>query len=227
MEVIVEILLLILVIIIIILSVIITKNTKKSQSRIISHTTLEKFQAIGQLKVFKVLTKEIVTSKDHWAGEFGKNYLRWLWREKKIAMIFEYEIEFIYDLGDTEFNIVKIDSNTYKVNMPKCLSVINLKNIQIYDEQASRFLPWLLPEVIGEVFGDGFSADDKNRLIKEAENHTRELASSLTENLKTDVQASAKHTLESIARGFEIGKMICEFRHGIQITDENDKNDVI
>ncbi|MBT5530855.1 MAG: DUF4230 domain-containing protein [Cytophagia bacterium] len=203
--------------VIIVLIILLIKKGQPTQSTNTSHTTLERFQSIGQLKVFKVLTKEISTSIDHWAGDFGKKYLRWLWREKKMAMIFEYEIEFIYDLCDSDFKMEKRGDNSYKISMPKCMFEINLKNLQFYDEQASRFLPWLLPEYVGEVFGDGFSDDDRNKLVKEAENHTRKLAFQLAENLKSDVQISAKNTLESIARGFDVSKILFEFDNTVQI----------
>ena len=75
----------------------------------------------------------------------------------------------------------------------------------------------MLPEYVGEVFGDGFSDDDRNKLVKEAENHTRKLAFQLAENLKSDVQISAKNTLESIARGFDVSKILFEFDNTVQI----------
>jgi hypothetical protein len=66
-------------------------------------------------------------------------------------------------------------------------------------------------DTLGQVFGEGFSEEDRNKLVKEAENHTRKLASQLTENLKSDVQSSAKNTLEAIARGFDVKTIQFEF----------------
>ena len=38
---------------------------------------------------------------------FGKEYLRWLVSEKKLSMIFEFEINFIYDLTSPKLEIMR------------------------------------------------------------------------------------------------------------------------
>ncbi|MDH3982294.1 MAG: hypothetical protein OES84_05260 [Kiritimatiellaceae bacterium] len=52
------------------------KNKPAQEIRIFS--SIEQLKAIGQLSVYKVLTKEIVTETDHTWGEFGNRYLSWV-----------------------------------------------------------------------------------------------------------------------------------------------------
>ena len=73
------------------------KTAQKPAATQIS-TEISQLKSIGELSVFQVYSKEIVTKTDHAFGSFGKEYLRWLVSEKKLSMIFEFEINFIYDL---------------------------------------------------------------------------------------------------------------------------------
>jgi Fe-S cluster assembly iron-binding protein IscA len=70
-----------------------------------SHISLEGMRAVGELSVFKAITKEIVTETDYSFGEFGRKYLRWAFSQKKLAMIFEFQIDFRYDLRSSQFVI--------------------------------------------------------------------------------------------------------------------------
>ena len=69
------------------------------------HSSLEGMRAVGELSVFKAITKEIVTETDYSFGDFGRKYLRWAFSQKKLAMIFEFQIDFRYDLRSPEFAI--------------------------------------------------------------------------------------------------------------------------
>ena len=60
--------------------------------------SIEQMRSVGELVAFKVVTKEVVTRTDHWFGEVGRKYFEWLVSSKKIVMIFEFEIDFRYDL---------------------------------------------------------------------------------------------------------------------------------
>ena len=68
-------------------------------------TSIENLRSVGELVVFKIITKEIVTTAEHWFGERGKKYFQWLVSTKKMAMIFEFEIDFRYDLQSPDFLI--------------------------------------------------------------------------------------------------------------------------
>ena len=97
------------------------------------YTTIEDMRSVGELVVFKIVTKEIVTTAEHWFGEFGKKYFTWLASTKKMAMIFEFEISFRYNLHSSEFVIKSESEGHYRLIMPKCLYETSIRNISFYD----------------------------------------------------------------------------------------------
>jgi hypothetical protein len=166
------------------------------------HSTIEGMRAVGDLSVFKVYTKEIVTELDHSWGEFGKKYMDWIYSSKKMAMIFEFEIDFRYDLRTREFEIVETNPNDYIIRMPPCFHQISIRDIKFYDEQRSRLLPWLLPDLLNGFLGKGFTEEDRNRLVNAATEHARARATAMIDSLSGEVEASAKQTLGAIAKSF-------------------------
>lgn len=166
------------------------------------HATVEHMKSIGQLSVFKVVTKEIVTETDHSFGEFGSKYLSWALSRKKMAMIFEFEIDFRYDLRRPEFEIIGADQGSFIIKMPPCFYEVHIRDIRFYDEQKSKFLPWLLPDLLNGFLGPGFTEEDKNRLVAAARTHAQSQAEELVQSLESEVQNSAKATLQSISRAF-------------------------
>jgi len=165
------------------------------------HSSIEQLKAIGQLSVFKVLTKEIVTESDHLFGEIGKKYLSWILTNKKLAMIFQFEIDFRYDLQSPDFQIVASEGR-YIFRMPPCLQEISIRDIQFYDEQNSKLVPLLVPDILNRALGPGFTEQDKNRLKDAARNAAESQAKALIGDLGSEVEQSAMQTLRSLARGF-------------------------
>ncbi len=172
--------------------------------------SIEELRSIGELSVFKVLTKEIVTAKDHWLGDFGKKYMEWVISSKKMAMIFEFDISFQYNLRDASFSIER-QGEGYLLRMPQCTYDIFIRDITFYDEQKSRFLPWLIPDLLNDVFGPGFHEDDRNRLKSEARQQAESLARNLVHRLRSEVQSSARETMEMLAKGFTAHPVTVEF----------------
>jgi hypothetical protein len=126
------------------------------------YSSIEQLRSVGELVAFKMVTKEIVTASQHWFGDTGKRYFQWLVSTKKMAMIFEFDIDFRYDLRSTDFKIEQLNENRYTLKMPPCLYQVHIRDISFYDEQNSKFLPWLLPDLLNRAFGSGFSEADKN-----------------------------------------------------------------
>lgn len=174
-------------------------------------SSIEQIKAIGELSVFKVYTKEIVTEVDHAWGEFGKKYLTWIISNKKMAMIFEFEIDFRYDLRSPRFRVEE-DRGAYTFIMPECFHEIHIRDIHFYDEQKSRLIPWLLPDFINKIFTDGFSEEDKNRIKNEAKKRAEEQAKGIIERLSSDVERSASQTLTSLARALGADKVSFVFK---------------
>lgn len=177
-------------------------RSKKPEKEIRIFSGIETLRAIGQLSVYKVMTKEIVTQTDHTWGDFGTRYLSWVLSGKKMAMIFEFEIDFRYNLQSPQFEINEVGLATYRIEMPPCDYEVHIRDIRFYDEQGSKLLPWLLPDLLNGFIVGGFSEEDKNKLVNAAKEHARQQALTLINNIQSDVQLSAKSTLESLSRAF-------------------------
>jgi len=176
-----------------------------------TYTSIEDLRSVGELVVFKIVTKEIVTTAEHWFGEFGKKYFLWLASTKKMAMIFEFEISFRYNLRSSEFVIEAENEGHYRLIMPKCLYETSIRDISFYDEQNARLLPWLVPDLVNRAFGPGFNEADKNRLMEEAKQQAVQMAKEFTDKMQSEVQKSATQTLEAIGKAFGAEKVTLDF----------------
>ncbi|HSR87745.1 MAG TPA: DUF4230 domain-containing protein, partial [Pontiella sp.] len=87
---------------------------------------------------------------------------------------------------------------------------VHIRDIRFYDEQGSKLFPWLLPDLLNGFLGNGFSEEDKNKLVDAAKKHAEKQALELINNIQSEVQKSAKATLESISRAFGADEV--EFR---------------
>lgn len=172
-------------------------------------TIIEHVKAVGELTVLRVVTKEIVTAKDHWAGEWGKRYLEWFWGSTKMALILEFEIDYRFNLRDPAFTIEEEGLGVFRMMMPRCRYGTRITKVSFYDEKVGKLLDWLLPSFINP-FG-GSSEENKNRLIVEAIQQAESLAGKMEERLRPEVQASARQVLNAIARGFGVSEVIINF----------------
>ena len=178
---------------------------RKSGSRgmaIRATAAIEELKAIGILSVFKAVTKEIVTARDHSLGAVGKRYLEWLITSKKMAMIFEFDIDFQYDLRDPSFAVQEDGPGRYRLQMPRCDYVVHVRNVTFYDEQGGKLLPIILPDVVNKLLGGGFNEEDRNKLMDEAKAQAEQLAQNLARRLSSEVQTSARQTMEMLAKSF-------------------------
>lgn len=192
------------------------RNKPAKETRVFS--SIEQLRAIGQLSVYKVMTKEIVTETDHTWGEFGTRYLTWMLSKKKMAMIFEFAIDFRYNLQSPLFEIIEAGEASYSITMPPCDYEVNIRDIRFYDEQGSKFLPWLLPDLLNGFLNNGFSEEDKNKLVDAAKGHAEKQALELINSIQSDVQKSATTTLESISHAFGVEDI--DFKFSTQIATE-------
>ncbi len=192
------------------------RNKPAKETRIFS--SIEQLRAIGQLSAYKVMTKEIVTETDHTWGEIGSRYLSWVLSNKKMAMIFEFVIDFRYNLQSPLFEIAEMGESTYFITMPPCDYEVHIRDIRFYDEQGSKLLPWLLPDLLNGFLSNGFSEEDKNKLIDAAKGHAEKQALELINNIQSEVQKSATSTLESISHAFGVENV--SFKFSSQTTTE-------
>ncbi|HHO42888.1 MAG TPA: DUF4230 domain-containing protein [Epsilonproteobacteria bacterium] len=198
-----------------VLALIFVKYRNKNATSVSTQTfsTIEKLHAVGELTVFRANTKEIITASDHYFGNFGQKYFRWLISNKKMAIIFHFDIDFKYDLHSKNF-IIKESNEALEITMPPYIYSTYLKDIKFYDEQGSRLLPWLLPNLINDVFGDSFNQVSKNRLIDEAKKQVETIAQEIASNMEGVIQNSAKQTLRTIVQGMSDKKISIYFLDG-------------
>ena len=183
--------------------VLVWRRKPGSRSLQISATAaIEELKAIGVLSVFKAVTKEIVTARDHLLGDLGQRYLEWLFTSRKMAMIFEFDIDFQYDLRDPAFTVQEEGLGRYRLVMPRCDYVVHVRNVTFYDEQGGKLLPIILPDVINRILGGGFNEVDRNKLMEEAKAQAEALAQNLARRLRSEVQTSARQTMEMLAKSF-------------------------
>ncbi|QKG29413.1 putative DUF4230 domain protein [Campylobacter sp. RM16187] len=185
-------------------------GSNRTSKASISNEILQ-LKSIGELSVFQVYSKEIVTKTDHAFGSFGKEYLRWLVSEKKLSMIFEFEINFIYDLTSPKMDIINIANSEYLIVMPPCKYKFSIANMKFYDEKNGKFIPFLLPDSLNGFFGSTFREEDKNRLIEEARNEVEKMSVKLISELQSKIHKSARDTLEAIAKNFGARAVKFEF----------------
>lgn len=100
--------------------------------------------------------------------------------------------------------------------MPPCLRETSIRDIHFYDEQKSKLIPWLLPDLVNSVFGSGFAEEDRNRLKDAARQAAQSQSEALISTLGSEVEQSAKQTLESLARAFGVQNIRFEFSHATQ-----------
>jgi len=174
------------------------------------YSTIQELRAVGELSVFKAVTKEIVTARDHAFGPSGERWFGWLLSSKKMAVIFEFDLDFTYDLRSPDFRIDPLPApGAYRFHLPPCRHETRIRNITFYDEQAGRLLPDLLPDLVNRLLGGGFTEEDRNRLMDEARLRADSLADTLANRLSSEVQASARQTLTLLAKSF--GAQTLEF----------------
>lgn len=180
----------------------IKRRDGKSNTNVAIASSIQEMKSVGRLSVFKIVTKEIVTATDSSWGEWAKENLKWLRSGKKMAMILEFSIDFHYDLQDPAFEIKPAGENRYELVMPPCYYETHIRDVSFYDEKNSKLLPWLLPDLINNVLGSTFSEEEKNKLIKEAKNQAAKQAEELVRRMQSEVQNSARNTLQALAMGF-------------------------
>ena len=109
-------------------------------------TDITRLKSIGELSVFKIYSKEIVTRKQNVGSGLLGSLVSPLMTKKQIAIIFEFEIEFVYDLLSPEFAILPQGEDRYEIKMPPCKYKYSIKDMKIYDEKNAKLLPFLQPD---------------------------------------------------------------------------------
>ncbi len=180
------------------------------EARVSIGRQIKQMQSIGELSVFRILAKEIVSAEDHRFGESGEKYWSWLLGPKKMVMIFEFEVDFRYDLRDPAFGM-REEAGIHRISMPPVKPEIRLRDLSFYDEQQGELLSWALPGLLSKVLGDRFDVKVKNQLKERAKEDVHVLAVDQAKALRSKVEESARQTLELIARGYGVQRVAVDF----------------
>ncbi len=186
---------------------------------------LSELQAIGELSVFKAVSKDILTQVDHSFGEFGRKYLGWAFSKKKLAMVFEFEMDFRFDLRS---ELMRIETAVLTpqggrraiLHLPPCRVDVAIKDLSFYDEQRAKFMPWLFPDLLQGFFDGRFSEEDKNRLIASAKSHARVQAEALALRYRAQVEQSAHSTLKMMTKPLGFAELEIRFYDSPQISSD-------
>ena len=175
------------------------KFQKKEKSDSIKLNLSSYLVSIGELRVYRAYMKEIVTSVDHVWGDIGKKYFSWMLSEKKLAMVFEFEVDFVYNLLSKDFKVFD-NGKGVSINMPRCKYDVKIKDFYFYDEQGTRLK--ILPEFLSSIFDGGVSEDEKNELVKMAIKQVEEISKKVAMDIQSDVDRTTKETINNLLLGF-------------------------
>jgi hypothetical protein len=188
------------------------RSRLRPKTSIAIHSSIREIREIGHLSALKVATKEIVTETKHDWGDIGERYFGWVLSSKRMVIIFEFQIDFRYDLRSAGFRVERTGGQVV-IDCPPCTCEVLLRDITFYDEQRGRFLPWLLPDLMNGYFSRGFSTQDKNDLIAAAKRQAEVQARVVIENFRAAAEHSATATLRALCRSFGATDVVVHFDH--------------
>ncbi len=168
-------------------------------------------KAVGELSVFRIVTKEVITASDHWFGEFGKKYLNWLLSSQRITLVIEFDVDFRYDLTDPAFRVERRGEGAFHMTLPPCRHEVLIRDMRIHSEDRTELLPWLMPDLLGRFFTGGFSVEAKNKLITETRDQASRFAGDLVGRTTGEAQRSATSTLTMLAQGLGAWRVDFDF----------------
>jgi hypothetical protein len=174
---------------------------RQSAATVTYESFITSMKAVGELSVFRIMTKEVITASDHWFGDFGKKYLNWLLSTQRITLVIEFDVDFRYDLTDPAFRVERRGEGGFVMRMPPCRHEVLIRDMRIHSEDRTELLPWLMPDLLGRFFTGGFSVEAKNKLISETRIQASRFASDLVAKAGGEAQKSAARTLTMLAQG--------------------------
>ena len=188
------------------------KKSKSPSTAIQVEKFVTSMKSVGELTAFRIMTKEIISADDHWFGEFGKKYLRWLISAQKMTLIVEFDIDFRYDLNDISFEVTNDNEGAVKMVLPPCHHEILIRDMRIHSEGQTELLPWLMPDMLNRFLAGGFSVEAKNKLINETRDGAKRFARELVERVQREAETSARQTLTHMAHGLGATRIQIDFK---------------
>lgn len=184
---------------------------REASASVTYESFITSMKAVGELSVFRIMTKEVITASDHWFGEFGKKYLNWLLSSQRITLVIEFDVDFRYDLTDPAFRVERRAEGAFLMRMPPCRHEVLIRDMRIHSEDKAELLPWLMPDLLGRFFTGGFTVEAKNKLINETRVQASRFAGELVGKAGAEAQKSAASTLTMLAQGLGAWRVDFDF----------------
>ena len=150
---------------------------------------------IGDLVVLHASVKEIVTSK---IGEAS-----WIKTPGKLAIICHFDIKYQYDLRKARILAgSRQDGTRYcMIHLPRHQYEVSTKEIRFYDDQDGTWLG----------FTQKTPPDERTKALEAARAQAEVQAKAFLESMESEIQDSARSTLNQIARAFGFTDITVEF----------------
>ncbi|MEW5984511.1 MAG: DUF4230 domain-containing protein [Acidobacteriota bacterium] len=165
------------------------------ESTVTVASSVDSIRQIGELSVLRASVKEIVTSE---IGEAS-----WIKTPGKLAIIVHFDIQYKYDLHKARIAAgSRADGTRYcMIHLPKHEFEVATRGIRFYDEQDGTWLG----------FTQKTPPDEKTRALEAARAQAEVQAREFLGDLDGEIRASARTTMEQIARAFGFSDITVEF----------------
>lgn len=140
----------------------------------------------GNLSVFKVISKDVVTKEITKEGSWALN----VDGSKKAILVVHSEITVSYCLQDERFQVSRVGDKAI-ISLPPPTTDINLRDIAFYDKQPGRWLAFEKP----------WTPKDDTEIIRDAKNDAEERAKQVAVDYRAQYELVARSLLNSIAVG--------------------------
>lgn len=166
---------------------------------------LVSLRRVGKLEVLRADWSIPSWGRDHVMGDFGRKFMKWLWSENKVLLIFRFTVSIRYDLNDPAS--VRLETpvpGALELALGKPEHEVAIGDVQFYDVNQGRLLDWLLPRALN-MFQSNLDPQVINQLKEAARAQAREEAEKLVQQLLPEAERSAETTIRNLAKslGFD------------------------
>jgi hypothetical protein len=161
-------------------------RTQVHRTEVSIASSIESIQSVGELTVLRAVLKEIAWGKVGIDDDWHK--------PKKAAFIFQFEIDFSYNLSDPTCEITQRDGRVV-VRLPKVRIRSNIKDVNEYHRE-----PGVDYGYVWNTQKD-LSSEDFNTMKDQALKNAKRESEAMVADMRSQCQASARTVLSNILRG--------------------------
>lgn len=159
---------------------------------------LQGVHELGDLVALSATMKDIQTMKEE---------PRWYKsREKKLALICEFELEHRFDL--TKARMANASNGRLTLELPPCRVKNGITNVEVYDEQDGVIEVPLTGGFRVEAYRDRITTEERNQMIQDARKAAEAAALNMDSQMLSRAEQSAKRTLQALARALGVNEEV-------------------